>query len=63
MMIYRLLACLCVGCCLSACEEAPPPSAPEPVVHVSGFPVGHPLNPATIPEHADVDSNPTVDND
>ncbi len=44
-MLMRLLVCILVGMTLGACEEAPPPPAPPAPVHVSGFPVGHPLNP------------------
>ena len=42
-MLYRMLLCLLLGFSLVACEAPPPP--PPPPVHVTGFPVGHPLNP------------------
>lgn len=47
-MIYRLALCLFLGFFLAACEEAPPPVAPAPVPHVSGFPAGHPLSSGTV---------------
>lgn len=48
-MLHRIFLCVLLGLSLAACE-APPPPPPPPTVHVSGFPVGHPLNPG--PEQA-----------
>lgn len=49
-MLCRLLLCLLAAFSLVACEAPPPP--PAPPVHVTGFPLGHPLHPGNPSEEA-----------
>ena len=59
-MLIRLLLCVLLGVSLAACEPAPPPPPPVAPVHVDGFPVGHPLNPAPAPDATTAKQSPPV---